>query len=168
MRLFVAIELSEDIKDALSSVIISLKRQGADANFTRRDNMHLTLAFIGETPRLADAKACIDTVDADAFEFSISDSGCFGDLMWVGGCRRPALDALAQKVRRSLLSAGFAIDEKPFRSHITVARRLVCEVKPTVSVPPAKMRVSEITLMRSDRVNGKLVYTPVHRKRLRG
>lgn len=166
MRLFVAIELSEEIREALFSLITSLKQQGVDANFTRRDNMHLTLAFIGETPRLAEAKACVDAVDASPFKLELSGSGCFGDLMWVGTRRQPALDMLSQKVRRSLLSSGFAIDEKPFRSHITVARRLICEAKPSVFVPSAAMTVSEIVLMRSDRVNGRIVYTPVHRKAL--
>ncbi|MCR5324507.1 MAG: hypothetical protein K6E85_14720 [Lachnospiraceae bacterium] len=48
MRLFVAIQLSDDMKDAIGSVQEEFKDQGVKGNYTSRENMHLTLAFIGE------------------------------------------------------------------------------------------------------------------------
>ena len=166
MRLFVAIELPQELKDALASVIASLKAQGARANFTRRENMHLTLAFIGETHRLAEAKAALDTVKARPFRVALGGSGAFGDLLWAGLRREPDLDFLAAKVREALNAAAFALDPKPFRPHITLARRAVCEGKPRLELPAVSAPVTEFVLMRSDRVDGRLVYTPVFRKAL--
>ena len=163
MRLFVAIELPQELKDALASVIASLKAQGARANFTRSGNMHLTLAFIGETPRVADAKAALDTVKAAPFRVALEGSGCFGDLLWAGVRREPAMRRLAEKTRDALRGAGFQIDPKPFKPHVTVARRLECEGKPAVEIPRVSAPVAEFALMRSDRVDGRLVYTAVKR-----
>ncbi|MBR5768912.1 MAG: RNA 2',3'-cyclic phosphodiesterase [Clostridia bacterium] len=163
MRLFVAIEFPQELKDALASVITSLKEQGARANFTRRENMHLTLAFIGETPRLADAKAALDTVKAAPFRVALEGSGAFGDVFWVGAHHNPDMQRLAGKVRDALRAAGFTLDPKPFKPHITIARRLDCPGKPEVDVPKESAFVTEFVLMRSDRVDGRLVYTPVHR-----
>ena len=166
MRLFVAVELPREMKDALSSAIAALKAQGVSANFTRRENMHLTLAFIGETPRLADAKAALDTVKARPFRVALGGSGAFGDLLWAGLRREPDLDFLAAKVREALRAAGFAVDPKPFRPHITLARRAVCEGRPEIDLPAVSAPVTDFALMRSDRVDGRLIYTPVFRKTL--
>ena len=166
MRLFVAVELAPELKDALSDAIASLRSQGASANFTRRENMHLTLAFIGETPRLAEAKAALETVAALPFRIELQGSGAFGDLVWAGVRRNPDLDLLASRVRDALRGEGFRLDPKPFRPHITLARRLVCAEKPSVELPRASAPVRDFVLMRSDRVDGRLVYTPVFRKTL--
>ena len=166
MRLFVAVELPREMKDALSSAIAALKAQGVSANFTRRENMHLTLAFIGETPRLAEAKAALDTVKARPFRVALGGSGAFGDLLWAGLRREPDLDFLAAKVREALRAAGFAVDPKPFRPHITLARRAVCEGRPEIDLPAVSAPVTDFALMRSDRVDGRLIYTPVFRKTL--
>ena len=48
MRLFIAIELTDRIKDELCMIQKRIKLQGMKGNFTVRENMHLTLAFIGE------------------------------------------------------------------------------------------------------------------------
>lgn len=168
MRLFVAIDLPAELKDALASVITSLKAQGARANFTRRENMHLTLAFIGETPRASEAIAALEGVKALPFRVGPEGSGCFGDLLWVGVRRDPDLQRLAEKVRDALRGAGIRIDPKPFKPHITLARRLDCAGKPEVEVPRVTAPVGEFVLMRSDRVDGRLVYTPVRRFPLAG
>ena len=168
MRLFVAIDFPPEIKDALASVITSLKAQGASANFTRRENMHLTLAFIGETPRVAEAKAALEAVRALPFRVALEGSGCFGDLLWIGARRDPDMQRLAEKARDALRGAGFQIDPKPFKPHVTVARRLVCAGKPAVDVPRVSAPVTEFVLMRSDRIDGRLVYTPVKRYALAG
>ena len=166
MRLFVAIEFSPEVKESLLKVISELKKQGASGNFTRSENLHITLAFIGETSRVAAAKACLERIDFTGFDLRIGGGGNFGDLYWVGIEKNPSLSALASFVRSELISAGFAIDEKPFKPHITVARRLSSPKPPRFSAERKCMRVGEIILMRSDRINGKLVYTPVARKPL--
>ena len=48
MRLFIAINLDDNIRDALAEMQESMRRQGVRGNYTKTENLHLTLAFIGE------------------------------------------------------------------------------------------------------------------------
>ena len=48
MRLFVAIQLSDEMKKALVGCMHDLKKQGVDGKFVPAQNLHMTLAFIGE------------------------------------------------------------------------------------------------------------------------
>ena len=48
MRLFIAIGLNDNIKAALAEMQEAMRRQGIRGNYTRIENLHLTLAFIGE------------------------------------------------------------------------------------------------------------------------
>ncbi|MDR1042323.1 MAG: RNA 2',3'-cyclic phosphodiesterase, partial [Clostridiales Family XIII bacterium] len=52
MRLFIAINFSEEIKDALCETIADLRDASRRGRYTHRDNLHLTLAFIGESDRV--------------------------------------------------------------------------------------------------------------------
>jgi len=49
MRLFVALKLSEPVLDRLSKTTRELKTHAVSGRFSHRENLHLTLAFIGET-----------------------------------------------------------------------------------------------------------------------
>ena len=48
MRLFIAIQLDERVKNALEHMQTALRKQRVAGNYTRAENLHLTLAFIGE------------------------------------------------------------------------------------------------------------------------
>ncbi|MCR4658330.1 MAG: hypothetical protein K5770_19185 [Lachnospiraceae bacterium] len=48
MRLFIAIQFGENILDALTDIQSDLKSRGVTGNYTRRENLHITLAFIGD------------------------------------------------------------------------------------------------------------------------
>ena len=67
MRLFIAINFSSEEKSKLFSIIADLKKYTVGGNFTRSENLHLTLVFLGETGRLADIMSAMDKVIASAF-----------------------------------------------------------------------------------------------------
>ncbi len=164
MRLFVAIHFSPEIKAVLFDAIDELRRQSA-GNFTRPENLHLTLAFIGESDRIAEAKAALSAVTAAPFDLTVGGAGKFGDIYWAGIEKSPALSSLADSVRTELLKRNIDIDAKPFKAHITLAREVRAkDVK--LSIPSASMTVGRISLMRSERINGKLTYTEVFGKNL--
>lgn len=67
MRLFVAIRLDASCKDVLCTAIAGLKGHASHGNFSRRDNLHLTLAFIGETNLLDAANQALGSIRAEPF-----------------------------------------------------------------------------------------------------
>src|ERR1700747_1970385 len=63
MRLFVALDLREDVRCALGDLMAKLKPLSPDARWVRREGMHVTLKFIGHAVETGDA-AKLDAVRA--------------------------------------------------------------------------------------------------------
>ena len=158
MRLFIAINLSNDMKDELINVQNAMYEQGLRGSFTAEENLHLTLAFIGEVP---DAEPVLDALSEVAFTpfaLELEGLGCFGDLWWAGVKDSAALEAVARRVRRALAAHDIPFDRKKFSPHITLLRRARGET-PEIALRPVSMTADRISLMRSDRGRNGMIYT---------
>ena len=82
MRLFIAIQLSDTMKKALVNFMHDLKKQGVEGNYVPAQNLHMTLAFIGEYDDPAKIKAIISKVPLPEFRLALSDTGNFGNILW--------------------------------------------------------------------------------------
>ena len=122
MRLFVAIQLSDDIKKKITGSLHELKKKGVRGNYVPVQNLHLTLAFIGETDHPGAVKDALKNVSVKPFKLSLDGMGMFGDLLWVGVKGNQGLSAAAKAVRDALDDAGIAYDREKFVPHITVIR----------------------------------------------
>ena len=167
MRLFVAAPLSPAAREMLAQAMKALRRQGG-GTFTRPENLHVTLAFLGETDRLAAAEAAIGRCCLTApFPVTVGGLGRFGDLWWTGvreeGNR---LAALAAAVQEQLRAEGFPIERRAWKPHITLVRRWQGGT-PSVQLPPTAMEVDRIFLMESARREGRLTYTPLRQWELK-
>ena len=164
MRLFIAIELSDSIKDALEQIQNDMRRRGVRGNYTPRENLHLTLAFLGEYPDPDAVLDAMETVPFSAFPLRLEGFGHFGDLWWAGLSDSETLAALVRRLRRALAEADIPFDRKRFTPHITLVRRAVWDGRlglPAASVPGASMEVRRVSLMRSDRGRSGMIYTEV-------
>ena len=160
MRLFIAIQLNTEMRDALEEIQGSLRLAGARGNFTREENLHLTLAFVGEHPDPDEVLDALETVAFRPFDIRLDGYGNFGDLWWVGVSDTAPLEAVARRVRRALADAGIPFDRKRFVPHITVLRRADFgrNELPALRIPEAGMTVERISLMRSDRGRNGMIY----------
>ena len=170
MRLFIAIQLNDEMKDALTRLQKQLQRQGVRGNFTRRENLHLTLAFIGEYPDPYDVKDVMDTIDFEPFDINLDGMGSFGSLWWMGLSSSGSgeeeasdeLKTLAKHLRHALADAGIPYDRKKFSPHITLVRKPTMREIPEevlADLPRASMLVDNISLMRSERGKHGMIYT---------
>ncbi len=160
MRLFIAIELSEEMKKAAVKILHDLKTGGVGGNYTPAGNLHLTLAFIGETGEVKKIEEALSAVKFTPFRMSFTEIGQFGDLVYVGTRGGQGINSLAADIRKALDDAGIEYDRKKFTPHITLIRKSTGR-SGKIAIPPADMTVKNISLMRSDRVNGKMVYKAV-------
>ena len=118
MRLFIAVNFPDKVKDSLESAVKRLQKQGVKANWSRREKFHLTFDFLGE---------------------------------------------LHEALRRE----GLRLENRPYRPHLTLARRLRDRGETVLPNPfSGEIPVTGISLMRSDRVEGKIQYTELYWKRL--
>lgn len=171
MRLFIAVDFPEDVKSALMDYQSQLRGMGAIGRFVRRDTLHLTLHFLGETPpsQLAAAKRAVTDAASQCKSFALftSSLGSFGkgrggSVLWLGLEENKALIDLHRYLEEALVKQGFVRDTKIFRPHITMAR----DADWTSQMPklnrltiPAK----GITLFESrrDTVTGRYRYIPL-------
>ena len=175
MRLFVAITLDASLREALCRQMDFLRTAGLKGNFTCPRNLHLTLAFIGETCRVEDAVSCLDAVQIPAFPLSLCRLGRFqrngGDIYYAGvhpGC---ALFALADQTSEVLRAAGFVLEYRAFIPHITL-----CRARPeswdfdfpryASATLDGGMWVDAVTLLHAHHLQGRLLYTPLYRRAL--
>ena len=160
MRLFAAILLDHEMRRALTGVQQALRAAGARANYTRAENLHLTLAFLGETDDLALARHALAYCTGAPFALTLTHVGRFGNLWWVGADGGEALERLALCTQDAFRRAGFPIERRAFRAHITLARGLSLTAPPRLEIPSVRMAVREVSLMRSDCApGGGVTYT---------
>ena len=160
MRLFVAIQLTDEMKKSITGTLHALKQAGVKGNYVPLPNLHLTLAFIGETDDPGAVKEALKDISWKPFRLSLSEMGNFGDLLWVGMKGNQGLSAAAKAVRDALDAAGIPYDRKKFNPHITVVRKAIGSWK-QVPAPRGEMMVKKISLMKSTFQDGKPVYSEV-------
>ena len=164
MRLFVSINLSDEIKDALTDVQDAMMDAGIWGNYTMPENMHLTLAFIGEYADPDKVLGVLDSIDFEPFDITLKGIGSFRNLWYVGLEDSTQLQSLVRNIRRALATARIPFDRKRFLPHITIVREAEGEAESVAEAELAKlgeisMNVDYISLMRSDRGKHGMVYT---------
>ena len=158
MRLFIAILLSEEMKKALTDAQQTMVDRGVRGRYSPEENLHLTLAFIGDYPDAQPVLDALNTVSFRPFDLSLEGIGCFGDLWWAGLKDSLPLAAVARRVRRALAESEIPFDRKRFSPHITLIRRASKDAA-GIRVAPVGMRVQRLSLMRSDRGRNGMLYT---------
>ena len=124
-RLFVALDLPEDIKRSLEPLGMGL----GDVRWLDADQQHLTLRFLGQLDNgwareVADALALVPGIP---FELRLKGIGHFplrGEprVLWVGVEKSLELQRLKRRIDRVLDEAGLAPDGRKFAPHVTIAR----------------------------------------------
>jgi len=132
MRTFIAIELSKEIREALAQAQSHLKYSGADVKWVDKDNIHLTLKFLGEVTegKLQQVISTLEIIGKEnsVFEISIKDIGVFPNsdyprVIWVG-LDKGAVESkkLAKMIDDALSKIGFEKESRPFAPHLTIGR----------------------------------------------
>ena len=164
MRLFIAVPFDENILSTLTKFQDELKALGMLGRFPPRENLHLTLAFIGE---FVDPDAVMDalaSVRFTPFRIRLDGMGNFRDLYWVGLAKNAKLKNYVKRLRRALAERNIPYDRKRFSPHITLVRSAVFRGDfefPQVDPPAGEMQVRRVSLMRSERGKHGMIYTEI-------
>jgi 2'-5' RNA ligase len=132
IRSFVAIMLSDTLREAVASTIERLRPLGRSVAWVPPPNLHVTLHFLGDQSedRLAAAEAALeDAIRSSApIDVTFHGIGAFPGLvrpriLWIG-IAHGALEVRALQVRVSdaLASRGFPKEERPWHPHLTIGR----------------------------------------------
>jgi 2'-5' RNA ligase len=171
IRLFVALELPEPVRDRL----IGLGGGVPGARWTERENLHLTVRFIGEVENgvVPDIDAALAAVSAPGFDLVLDGVGQFGSgaksrVLWAGVERNDALVHLNQKIESALVRAGLPREERRYSPHVTLARlrsapaeRVGRFIQDRGLFRAGPIPIDHFTLFESRTGNGGPVYDPL-------
>lgn len=168
MRTFVAILISEGLRQKIASVQDELIKAAPAVKWVAQDNFHITVKFLGgvESSRIDTViKAIAEAVEEiKPFEIEIGGVGAFPSpnrpkTVWVGVTKESGMLAeVAKLVEDALEKLGFERENRPFRSHITVGRvkddRDARELGPAIKNAEAEqlgpLMVNSVAVMKSD------------------
>jgi RNA 2',3'-cyclic 3'-phosphodiesterase len=158
MRLFFALWPGERVRASLARVAGTLAAL-AEGKPVRPGKIHLTLAFLGEidSEQLAAVRDAASQARASRFELVLDEVGSFrgAGVAWAAPSRMPApLAELQSSLDAALRARGFALDERPFSAHVTLARRIE-RIVPRAPMPAIQWRPRDFALVRSQTGTGR-------------
>ena len=131
IRSFVSVDLEDEkILTQVESIVASLSSLGGDLKPVERENIHLTLKFLGNVSptKLEEVKSAIAKVTFPSFSLEIKGAGAFPNLkrmnvIWVGvGEGWSQVELIFEQTEKLLHQLGFSRETRAFSPHITVAR----------------------------------------------
>ena len=170
MRLFVGVELSQQVRQAAEDVKRTLERQFGEtlrARWVPTDNMHLTVRFIGYVSDergqpLVDALR--PPMHVEPFDIALDGGGVFPPhgpprVLWIGLKEGFAsLQAIHHELNARLRPLGFQPEDRPFSAHLTLARvkdaprksaALVRSAVRSIDVAEARCHIGHATVFES-------------------
>mgnify|MGYP000937837107 CR=1 FL=1 len=177
LRLFIALDLSEETKHRLFAHMLALKRLRLNGSWVREENLHLTLKFLGPTddfaiPRIEQILTMIGN-DTNLIQASIARIGAFPSLrnprvVFFNVEDNGKIMEVFKKVDSYSAHWGGTQEERPFTPHITFIRLKqhsdlsVPSTQPLLSFKPIKETFKELSLFKSTLTSSGAVYEPIH------
>lgn len=169
MRLFFAVPFGEETLDRLCAAQELLRARANRGRFSPRENLHLTLAFLGELPpsRLDALDRAVKSIPFPPFEAKFDRLGCFrrpgGSIWWAGLRPTPQLLAIQRSLSDALQREGFSLEDRRFVPHVTLARQVEPDHLFPDGVPALRFSapVGSIVLMESRREGPMMRYFPL-------
>lgn len=174
MRLFVALEIPDGIRDAASRLIEQMRPAAAGARWSRADGIHITLKFIGhiKPELLQPIEAALEKICFDQpVNLKFRGLGFFPNehrphVFWVGVQASPITTELSVLINQRLEPLGIARETRDFSPHLTLARledikpaALLAEIEKLGPVDLGEMTTSEFHLFESKPQRGGSLYT---------
>lgn len=165
MRLFFALTFDESTKNDLLTYQDLVRHHGMLGHNTRKQNFHLTLAFIGECTE-NEKQMLIDILHqltSDCSSLRIDHLGSFkqkrSQLVWLGMADNRSLMRLKKELNNALSAQGFDTESRRFVPHITLFRHASGGKQlANIHIKPRQICVYSIALMESLYRDNKLVY----------
>lgn len=180
MRLFIALDLPDDVRAELAAAQGRLRRGGHAVRWASAEGLHLTLQFLGEVEegRVEGLLAVLAGLPASSFALRLGGLGAFPSaerprVIWVGlDGYLDALGELQRAVTAATLPLGFPAEERPYAPHLTLGRarqdvgaaqtRALAEALRAAAPPaPLSWRAGRPLLFHSVSTPNGVVYTVV-------
>jgi len=174
-RLFLAINLPQQIKEQIFDLVLKLQKANKNKpiKWVEKDNFHLTLHFLGDTPeeKIPNIAQTLKPIIADfkildlklsnsisAFPDLSNPKVIFLELIELNGKQTLKLQ---RKIGEALEGLGFKIDSRPFRLHLTLGRvKFKSSIQiPDFQLPSTNFQINSIELIESQLTPNGSIYS---------
>lgn len=179
IRTFIALEIADAIKEQLTHVQNQLMNKGAELKWLKKENIHLTLRFLGEIDEKIHNKI-FDLMNhvaenVSSLNLSLAELGMFPNenrpnIIWVGlGGEVEEVRQLSERCDYYLATAGFEKRKNNFNPHLTIGRikkitnkkQFISEVN-DIKVSQTAFIVNKLHVVKSELMPAGAVYTNLH------
>lgn len=173
-RVFVAITFETPELNYLSHVQQEVKKCSEKGKFHKKENLHLTLEFIGMVPEKL-IKPLWEVIkegigQQEKFELHMNRIGYFEKknkkILWVGVKEEPILLSLQKNILNQIATVIDHPVDHEYTPHITLGRQIVCSEMSEILIERTFL-VKEVALMESSSKTGELLYTPLYSEKLK-
>lgn len=129
MRLFVALDIDEEIRNRIQEFTDQVRGLAPHARWVAPESLHITLKFVGEKPEafVQQTESALKSVTVAPFRVEFSGAGFFptskaARVFWVGIEAGTGLAELAAQIEDSLTTVAIPKEQRAFSPHLTLAR----------------------------------------------
>lgn len=129
MRLFVALDIEEGVRDRIRSFVDEVRKLAPSARWINPESLHVTLKFIGEKPNamVKEIETALKAVNSTPFQLAFRGCGFFptprsARVYWAGIEAESSLAKLAAATEEALVPLGIPKEKRTFSPHLTLAR----------------------------------------------
>jgi RNA 2',3'-cyclic 3'-phosphodiesterase len=147
---FIAIPVSDELKEKFANWQKKLQETLSYKIWPHQSDLHITLKFLGavEQHELEKLQASLRSFAHAKFSVNVGSIGTFGKqdsprVLWAGVENNNEIDELYKKVETATVSVGFAKENRPYRPHITLAKKWSGTVENTKSLKEIKENYRE-------------------------
>ena len=159
MRVFIAIDVPDEIRQRLASIQEELRPSAPSAKWVNADAIHITLKFIGEISekRRDDIDNALTDLTWKPLAVAVRGIGFFPGMrsprvLWAG-VECTTMAGLAEEVDSRLVRAGFDSEKRAFRAHLTLARTKESRLENTLVRAAAPHEQAEFGSFHADRIH---------------
>lgn len=184
LRLFIAVDIGDEVRGLLAPEITHLKKSFPKVKWVSPENIHLTLAFLGDVPgeQAEGISHALNTLGElfTPFSMNVTGLGTFGPprsprVIWAGiGTGTREAIALQAMLASELRALDFTPETRPFSPHLTIGR--VKSSRDAEGLPGklaacsgtyyGTIKADHLRLMRSELLPQGPIYTVVHEAKL--
>jgi len=179
MRVFTAVNLPPDLRNQVSATQACLKKSDARVSWVPTENLHVSLAFIGNiySQKSNEISNALDeaVLDRDPFEIDVHDLGTFGKkhsprVIWVAVHNMKPLLELYERIKDLLAAIDVRLEDRAYKPHITLGRvksnrnksELLDAIRQNEKCDFGKTTVSSVELMKSTLLPSGATYSILH------
>lgn len=162
-RIFIAIRFNDEFKEVLVAIQNTLKERGVQGNYCPYGNLHMTLVFIGESYDLTAIRKAVNEIKFMPFDLRLDKLGSFPTkfgVIWCGVKDENPIIELVKQLWERLSANGVSYKVTDSFPHISLVQH-PSTLLTDIQIPEISMRIEKIFVMKSERIDGELIYSEI-------